>query len=273
MKNKVGSVKLALTIAGSDSGGGAGIQADLKTFFAHGLYGMSVITSVTAQNTRGVFGVYDLPPDFVELQLRAIFDDLRPDVVKIGMLSNSSIIKVVAAFLRAERFEKVVLDPVMVAKGGSPLLKREAISALIDELIPLALVITPNIPEAEALTNRRIRSVSDMKDSAKIIVEEFGAKACVLKGGHLDGDPVDVLYYEGEFFEIPGERVVTKSTHGTGCTFASAISSNIALGFDVVTSVYRAKRYVTLAIKNSYPIGSGFGPVNHLWNVKINLDY
>lgn len=273
MRKNVDSIKLALTIAGSDSGGGAGIQADLKTFFAHGLHGMSVITSVTAQNTRGVFGVYDLPPDFVELQLRTIFDDLRPDVVKIGMLSNSSIIRVVAGFLRAERFERVILDPVMVAKGGSPLLKREAISALIGELVPLALVITPNIPEAEVLTGKSIRNIQDMKDSAKMIVEEFGAKACVLKGGHLEGDPIDVLYYQGEFFEIPGERVITKNTHGTGCTFASAISSNIALGFDIVTSVYRAKRYVTSAIKNSYPIGSGFGPVNHLWNVKINLDY
>lgn len=266
-------VKLALTIAGSDSGGGAGIQADLKTFFAHGLYGMSVITSVTAQNTVGVFGVHDVPGEIIYLQLNAVFEDLLPDVVKIGMLSKKEIIRVVSEFLKAKGFVNVVLDPVMVAKSGAPLLEETAIESLKRDLLPISLVVTPNIPEAMRLTGRSVRNLSSMRDAAKLIVEEFGAKSVVVKGGHLEEAPIDVFYDGKEFYEIPGERINTTNTHGTGCTFASAIASNIALGFDLLTSVLRAKRYVTGAIRKSYSIGKGFGPTNHLWNVKINLDY
>ncbi|MGB9658896.1 MAG: bifunctional hydroxymethylpyrimidine kinase/phosphomethylpyrimidine kinase [Thermosulfidibacteraceae bacterium] len=273
MRNTKGDLKLALTIAGSDSGGGAGVQADLKTFFAHGLYGMTVITSITAQNTLGVYGIHDISSEMVELQLKAIFEDLPPHVVKIGMLSNAGIIECVSDFLKGVNFEKIVLDPVMVAKGGASLLRREALEALKNKLIPISMIITPNIYEAEVLTDRKIRILDDMRVAAKMLVEEYGCRAVVVKGGHLEGDPIDVLYDGRDFYEIPGERIVTRNTHGTGCTFASALASNLALGFDLVKSVYRAKRYVMGAIKNAQPIGKGFGPTNHLWNVFVNIDY
>jgi len=261
-------MKLALTIAGSDSGGGAGIQADLKTFSAHGVYGMSVITSITAQNTMGVLGIEDISPDMVYLQMKAIFEDLYPDAVKIGMVSNESIIKMIAKGLKDYNVKNIVLDPVMISKSGSYLLKPEAVEALKEELIPLSLVVTPNLMEAGELIGREIKSVYDMKEAAKRILD-FGAKTVVVKGGHLTGDALDVFYDGKEFYEITSERIDTKNTHGTGCTFSSAIAANIALGHDLVESIKRAKAYITGAIKHSLAIGHGVGPTNHFWNIEI----
>ncbi|EGD51390.1 phosphomethylpyrimidine kinase [Thermoanaerobacter ethanolicus JW 200] len=261
-------MKLALTIAGSDSGGGAGIQADLKTFSAHGVYGMSVITSITAQNTMGVLGIEDISPDMVYLQMKTIFEDLYPDAVKIGMVSNEDIIKMVAKGLKDYNVKNIVLDPVMISKSGSYLLKPEAVEALKEELIPLSLVVTPNLMEAGELIGREIKSVYDMKEAAKRILD-FGAKTVVVKGGHLTGDALDVFFDGKEFYEITSERIDTKNTHGTGCTFSSAIAANIALGYDLVESIKRAKSYITGAIKHSLAIGHGVGPTNHFWNIEI----
>jgi len=261
-------MKLALTIAGSDSGGGAGIQADLKTFSAHGVFGMSVITSITAQNTLGVLGILDVTPEMVYLQMKAIFEDLYPDAVKIGMVSNEEIIKTIAKGLKEYGVEKVVLDPVMIAKSGDPLLKPEAMKALKEELLPLSLVVTPNLMEAKELTGMEIKNISDMKEAAKKILS-LGAKVVLVKGGHLEGEAVDVFYDGVEFYEIKAERINTKNTHGTGCTFSSAIAANLALGYDLLEAVKRAKRYITGAIKNSLSIGHGVGPTNHFWNVEF----
>lgn len=257
-------MKLALTIAGSDSGGGAGIQADIKTFSAHGVFGMSVITSVTAQNTRGVIGIEDISPEMVSLQMQAVFEDLYPDAVKIGMVSSGGIIDAIADGLKKYGPRKVVLDPVMISKGGSYLLKPEAMNALKDKLIPLSLVVTPNLMEAEALTGMVIKTPEDMREAARKIIG-LGAKSVVVKGGHLTGDALDVFYDGHKFYEITSERVNTRNTHGTGCTFSSAIAANLALGYDLIESVKRAKDYITGAIKNSLDIGHGVGPTNHFW--------
>ncbi|MDI6601562.1 MAG: bifunctional hydroxymethylpyrimidine kinase/phosphomethylpyrimidine kinase [Thermoanaerobacteraceae bacterium] len=260
-------MKLALTIAGADSGGGAGIQADIKTFSAHGVFGMSVITSVTAQNTMGVIGIEDISPEMVALQMKAVFEDLYPDAVKIGMVSSEGIIKAIAEGLKTYRPEKVVLDPVMISKSGSPLLKPEAMEALKDELIPLCLVVTPNLMEAEALTGMEIKTPGDMREAARRILD-LGAKSVVVKGGHLTGDALDILYDGQGFYEVTSERIETKNTHGTGCTFSSAIAANLAMGYDLIESVKNAKEYITGAIKNSLNIGHGVGPTNHFWRWK-----
>ena len=257
-------VPTALTIAGSDSGGGAGIQADLKTFSALGVYGMSVLTAITAQNTVAVTAVHEIPTDVIAAQIDAVISDIGADVVKTGMLGSSDIIRVVAAKVREHRLDRLVVDPVMVAKSGDRLLRDEAVAALREELLPLALVVTPNLPEAEVLVGRPVRTLGDMREAGREIVA-LGARAALMKGGHLDGDPVDVLRVGDRVVELPARRVHTKNTHGTGCTYASAIAAYLARGEGVEAAVSQAKVYLTAAIEQAYPIGrgQGHGPVHH----------
>lgn len=257
-------MKIALTIAGSDSGGGAGIQADLKTFSALEVYGMSVLTSITAQNTIGVQGVHDLPPDFVGLQIDSVMQDIGADAVKTGMLSNTQIIKIVSKKIKEYQVENLVIDPVMVAKGGDRLLREDAIEALKEDLIPLAIVVTPNLSEAEVLSGIRIRNIEDIKEAARKI-HKLGAKNVLIKGGHLlSAKAIDFLYNGESFKEFNAERIDTKNTHGTGCTLSSAIAAGLAQEKEIEEAVEIAKRYISLAIKNSLAIGHGHGPLNHL---------
>ncbi len=252
----------ALTIAGSDSGGGAGIQADLKTFAALGVHGMSAITSITAQNTLEVRAIHDVPPAVVVAQIEAVADDIGVDAAKTGMLSNAEIIRAVAATVRKYGFPLVV-DPVMIAKSGARLLRDDAIEALIKELIPLATVVTPNAREAERITGIRVKTLDDARKAAKYIVEELGAKAAVVKGGHLPGaESTDVLYHEGSFKEFRAKRIDGGCTHGTGCTFSAAIAACLAKGLSVEDSVGIAKQFVTLAIEHGTRVGRGHCPVN-----------
>jgi len=253
---------IALTIAGSDSGGGAGIQADLKTFAALGVYGACVITSVTAQNTREVTGIYDLPAEFVTLQLDTVVRDLAIDAIKTGMLSTPAIIHAVSESLASLGVEKLVVDPVMVAKGGAALLRKEAEAELVQKLLPLAYVVTPNLPEAEVLAGMSIHNLEDMEQAARRIHAK-GPKHVVIKGGHLKGPPVDVFFDGQRFQYFDGERIETKSLHGTGCTFASAIAAELAKGAEVAEAVRHAKAYITTAIRLAEPIGRGFGPTHH----------
>ncbi len=255
----------ALTIAGSDSGGGAGIQADLKTFAAHGVYGTSAITAVTAQNTTGVFGVTAMPADMVVAQIDAVAADLRPAAVKIGMLADPSVVRAVAAALRRHALAPVVLDPVMVAKGGDRLLTDDAVGALRDELLPLATVVTPNLPEAEVLTGMRARTPDDMLAIARRLVE-MGAHSALVKGGHLDGDAVDVWTDGREQLRLSSPRIETRHTHGTGCTLSSAIAANLALGRALPDAIRAAKAYVSGAITHAPGLGAGHGPLAHFWN-------
>lgn len=254
-------MKVALTIAGSDSGGGAGIQADLKTFAALHVYGTSVITSVTAQNTVEVSGIQDMPPDFVGKQIDAVFNDMKVDACKTGMLSNAEIIKVVAKKLDQYEMEKYVLDPVMVAKSGDRLLQEDAVSSLLENLVPVSYVVTPNINEASLITNMEIESIGDMEEASREIWE-MGAETVVVKGGHLEGDAVDV-FFDGDVHLLRSERIQTKNTHGTGCTFSSAIAAGLAKGEDALTAVQHAKEYITKAIKYSFSVGKGHGPTHH----------
>ncbi|MCC6177659.1 MAG: bifunctional hydroxymethylpyrimidine kinase/phosphomethylpyrimidine kinase [Chloroflexi bacterium] len=255
-------VPTALTIAGSDSGGGAGIQADLKTFSALGVYGMSVLTAITAQNTTAVTAVFEIPPEIVAAQIDAVATDIGADAVKTGMIANSEIIRVVAAKIREHNLRTLVVDPVMIAKSGDRLLREEAVAALRTDLLPLATVITPNLPEAEVLVGRPIESHEDMRSAARDIIA-LGARSVVVKGGHLQGDPVDVLYDGTRFLELPARRIETTSTHGTGCTFASAIAAYLARGESLEDAISHAKVYLTTAIERAFPIGHGHGPVNH----------
>ncbi len=258
----------ALTIAGSDSGGGAGIQADLKTFTAFSVYGMSVLTSITAQNTQAVLGIRDLPADFVELQIDAVTGDIGLDAVKTGMLSNKDIISSVAKKIKDYGVEKVVIDPVMMAKSGDSLLKSDAEKALINELLPLAYVVTPNLPEAEVISGIKASSLDEMKESA-IQIKALGPRNVLIKGGHLDWDQdaIDILYNGTDFHIYKASRIETKNTHGTGCTYSAAICAGLAKGFDVLDAVEDAKEYVTQAIKNSFDLGEGHGPLNHFWKL------
>ena len=255
-----------MTIAGSDSGGGAGIQADLKTFSALGVYGASTLTAITAQNTVAVTAVHELPTDVIAAQIDAVITDIGVDAVKTGMLSSVAIVEVVAQELKRHGIINLVVDPVMVAKSGDALLRREAVDSLRTRLLPLAAVVTPNIPEAETLTGREIVSDEDMRRAAEEIVA-MGARAVVVKGGHRDGPATD-LYYDGSRFqEFSAPRFDTVNTHGTGCTFASAVAAGLAQGKDVIDAVAQAKEYVTGAIRNSYPLGQGHGPVHHFYRV------
>ncbi len=255
-------VPTVLTIAGSDSGGGAGIQADLKTFSALGVFGMSALTAITAQNTRAVTAVFELPPDIVAAQIDAVVEDIGVDAAKTGMIANSELIRVVADKVRQHRLEPLVVDPVMVAKSGDRLLREEAVEALRGELVPLATVVTPNLPEAEVLVGRSLGSLDDMRAAAREIVG-LGARSVVVKGGHLAGDATDVFYDGERYVELTAPRVQTTSTHGTGCTLASAIAALLARGNDLEAAVRGAKSYLTAALERAYPIGGGHGPVHH----------
>jgi hydroxymethylpyrimidine/phosphomethylpyrimidine kinase len=259
-------MKLArvLTIAGSDSCGGAGIQADLKTIMALGGLGTSVITALTAQNTLGVQDIYEIPPEFVEKQFASVMADVGVDAAKTGMLTNTGILRTVAHMIRKYGIEKVVVDPVMAAKGGEALIRGGSRDALIKELIPLAFVVTPNIPEAEVLAEMRITSTSDMKEAAKVIYG-FGAKNVVVKGGHLAGDAADILYDGKKFHQFSSPRIDEKETHGTGCTFSAAIATLLAKGESVSKAVQGAKTYITRAIKTSYSIGAGYRLITHFF--------
>jgi hydroxymethylpyrimidine/phosphomethylpyrimidine kinase len=254
----------ALTIAGSDSGGGAGIQADLKTFQELKVFGMSALTAVTAQNTLGVQGVYPLSVEAVKQQIESIGTDLGTDAVKTGMLFSSEIIQAVAEKIKQFGWKNIVVDPVMIAKGGAPLLQDEAVSALKNDLLPLATVITPNIPEAEVLTEMSIRTLEDRQKAAKRL-HELGVKYVVIKGGHDEGESeaVDLLYDGEEFSYFKSKRVETKHTHGTGCTFAAAITAELAKGSNVKEAVQTAKDFIQAAIENELGIGHGHGPTNH----------
>jgi len=255
----------ALTIAGSDSGGGAGIQADLKTFAAHGIYGTSAITALTAQNTVGVQGVHVIPDDFVTAQIEAVVSDLGCDAVKTGMLANSTIVEAVAAAIESLELPNLVVDPVMVAKSGDHLLDEEAVHAVRWTLIRLARVVTPNLPEAEVLAKMSITSLADMREAARRIAM-LKPSAVVIKGGHLAGpEVVDLLLENGEFHEWIGPRIEGLNTHGTGCTFASAIAAHLARGAALKDAVPAAKAYVEGAMRHGIALGKGHRPLNHFW--------
>ncbi len=252
----------ALTVAGSDSGGGAGIQADLKTFLALGVYGMSAITALTAQNTRQVTAVHEVPPAFVAAQIDAVVEDLGADAVKTGMLANAGIIEAVADRVRRHRVRRLVVDPVMVAKSGDPLLRPDARDALVRELLPLALVVTPNLPEAEVLVKRPVRDRREMEEAARAL-HDLGAAVVVVKGGHQDTDEAADVCYDGRTVQVfRAPRLPTRNTHGTGCTFSAAIAAWLALGLDPAGAVARAKAFITDAIRQSLAIGGGRGPTN-----------
>lgn len=268
-------MKKVLTIAGSDSGGGAGVQADLKTFSARGVFGMSAITALTAQNTTGVDGVYDIPAEFVELQIKSVMDDIGADAWKTGMLSNSAIIKVVANLAKTYHLKIIVVDPVMVAKSGDLLLKEEAKRALIDELIPVASLLTPNIHETSVITDIEINSYDTVKEAAKKI-HKMGAKNVLIKGGHIEfaTDAIDILYDGKTFTEFSANRIETNNTHGTGCTYASAIAAELAKGQEIRDAIQIAKAYLTAAIDmaDNLNIGKGYGPTNHFQGKIVNVD-
>lgn len=254
---------VALTVAGSDSGGGAGIQADLKTFAAHGVYGTSALTAVTAQNTEGVSGVETMSPDFVALQITAVVEDIGADAAKTGMLATAAVISVVAEKLDEHHIEKVVVDPVMVATSGDRLLEDSAVETLKKELVPRAYIVTPNLPEAEALVGFPVNDVDSIKGAARQIVE-MGAKAVVIKGGHAGGEEsIDWLYDGRRFSRFAAPRVTSRNTHGTGCTFSAAIAAQLARGAQLEAAVRAAKRYVSAALETGLAVGRGHGPVDH----------
>lgn len=258
-------MKIALTIAGSDSSGGAGIQADIKTFQAHGVYAASAITAVTVQNTQKVYGIQEIRPDIVTGQIQCLFDDMEIHAVKIGMVSSIALIEAIAATLSANTLPPVVLDPVMISKSGYALLREDAQKALIQHLFPLADVVTPNLFEAKVLVQKDIRTLDDMKAAARQI-RDLGAKKVVVKGGHLEDEKaIDVLYDGSTFQELSSERFHTPHTHGTGCTFSSAIAANLALGKPFFEAVTLAKEYITGAIQHALAIGHGHGPTHHFY--------
>lgn len=255
-------MRTALTIAGSDCSGGAGIQADLKTMTMHGVYAMSAITALTAQNTTGVRAIQESSPEFLKQQLDAIFEDIAPDAVKIGMVSSSELIHVIADRLRYYQAKNVVIDPVMAATSGSALMKNDAVQALIDELLPLAALVTPNIPEAQVLSGLAIETKEDMMAAAKKIGDNYHC-AVLLKGGHSINDANDLLYSEGSYRWFYGKSIDNPNTHGTGCTLSSAIASNLAKGCSLETAIEKAKEYISGALSAMLDLGAGSGPMNH----------
>ncbi len=262
-------MKKVLTIAGSDCSGGAGIQADLKTFSAHGVFGMSVIVSVVAENTSRVIAIQDICPNMIKKQIDAVFEDIDVDAVKIGMLSTPVCMEAVAEKIIQYKPKNIVTDPVMYAKNGCALMQPESVDTLIKTIIPLADVLTPNIPEAEKISGLTISSIEDM-ETAAIKIQGMGCKAVVIKGGHSNGNPLDVLFDGGVFTHFETARIDTNNTHGTGCTFSSAIASQLAKGYSVKEAVGKAKAYVTTAIKHSLAIGKGNGPTHHFYDLYKN---
>ena len=263
-------MKTALTIAGSDCSGGAGIQADLKTMTMNGVYAMSAITALTAQNTTGVRAIQESTPDFLKQQLDAIFQDIYPDAVKIGMVASGQLIRVIAETLRDYDAKNVVVDPVMVATSGSALLKNDAVETLTKELLPIATLVTPNIPEAQVLSGLTIETKEDMVSAAKQIGDSYHC-AVLLKGGHSINDANDLLYANGEMVWFEGKRIDNPNTHGTGCTLSSAIASNLAKGYTLAESVQKAKDYISGALAAMLDLGKGSGPMNHAFD--LNSDY
>ncbi|MBM3933360.1 MAG: bifunctional hydroxymethylpyrimidine kinase/phosphomethylpyrimidine kinase [SAR202 cluster bacterium] len=259
------SVARVMTIAGSDSGGGAGIQADLKAFAAMGAYGTCVITAITAQNTVRVTDVLEVPDAMIRAQIDAVMSDIGTDAAKTGMLASAAIINTVAEKIREHAISNLVVDPVMVAKSGDRLLREDAIDVLRRVLIPLATVVTPNLPEAEAITGRVVKDLDQARDAARMIVEEMGAKAAVVKGGHMPGPATDTFYDGTEVRLFTAQRVSTTNTHGTGCTFASAVAGCIARGMPLKEAVGQSKKYVTEAIRSGIAVGHGSGPLNHFY--------
>ncbi len=258
------AVYKAMTIAGSDSGAGAGAQADLKTFAAFGVYGTSVITAITAQNTQRVAQVMELPPAMIAAQMDAVIQDIGASALKTGMLANAEIITVVAEKIREHGLRNLVVDPVMVAKGGDILLRKDALETLRSRLIPLATIVTPNIPEAEELTGIAVTRMKDLKDAARRLMD-MGAKNVVIKGGHRKGAAKDI-FYDGKIFrELTAARISTANTHGTGCTYSAAIAANLAKGRKLDKAVVEAKQFITRAIRNGFPIGNGHSPVHHFY--------
>ena len=256
----------ALTIAGSDSSGGAGIQADIKTMMANGVYAMSAITALTAQNTTGVTGIMEVTPEFLSLQLEAIFTDIYPDAVKTGMVSSGELIKTISATLKKYNAKNIVVDPVMVATSGAKLISDKAIEILKAELLPLATVITPNIPEAEVLSGMTIKNEEDMIKAAKAIYEKFNCNV-LLKGGHQINDANDLLYRDGRYVWFKGKRIDNPNTHGTGCTLSSAIASNLAKGENLDDAVKHAKEYISGALAAMLDLGKGSGPLAHCYTL------
>lgn len=261
-------IKKVLTIAGSDSSGGAGIQADIKTITAHKMYAMSAITALTAQNTTGVSSIFEVKPDFVGAQLDSIFTDIFPDSVKIGMVSSAEIIGVIAEKLLEYSAKNIVVDPVMVATSGSALMKNDAVNALCQKLFPLATLITPNIPEAEVLSGMDIKNENDMIKAAEKISKDF-AGAILIKGGHLVNDATDLLYQNGKPEWFSSKRIANPNTHGTGCTLSSATACGLADGLSLAESIKSAKTYLTGALKAQLDLGHGSGPLEHTYNIKL----
>lgn len=259
-------MKKVLTIAGSDSSGGAGIQADIKTITAHKMYAMSAITALTAQNTTGVYGISEVSPEFVAQQIDCIFNDIRPDSVKIGMVSSSAIIETIVQKLKEHKAENIVVDPVMVATSGSKLISDEARDTLINKLLPIATVITPNIPESEVLCGFEIKDEDGMVRAAEKIAESFKG-AILVKGGHLVNDAIDLLYENGKSSWFSSERIDNPNTHGTGCTLSSAIACNLAAGYSLEDSIRNAKEYLTGALRAMLDLGKGSGPLDHMYRI------
>ena len=259
-------MKTALTIAGSDSSGGAGIQADLKTMTMNGVYAMSAITALTAQNTTGVRGILEVPPEFLCQQIDAVFEDIRPDAVKVGMVASRPLIEAIAQRLRFYGAERVVVDPVMVATSGARLMEENAVETLKAELLPLAAVVTPNIPEAEILSGLTIATAEDMEAAARVISERYHC-AVLCKGGHRVNDANDLLYADGTVRWFRGRRIQNPNTHGTGCTLSSAIAANLAKGDDLPRAVERAKKYISGALAAMLDLGQGSGPMDHAFDL------
>jgi len=260
-------MKTALTIAGSDCSGGAGIQADIKTMTMNGVYAMSAITALTAQNTTGVRGIQEMSPDFMKQQLDAVFEDIYPDAVKIGMVSSRELISVISDRLKYHRAKNIVADPVMVATSGSSLMKTDAVKTLMDALLPIVTLVTPNIPEGEVLSGISIKNKEDMQKAAKAIGDTYGC-AVLLKGGHSINDANDLLYENGEYYWFEGKRIDNPNTHGTGCTLSSAIAANLAKGFTLAQSIQRAKEYISCALLAMLDLGKGSGPIKHNFNLQ-----
>ena len=258
------SIRKALTIAGSDSGAGAGIQADLKTFAALGVYGTSAITAITAQNTIGVTQIFELSPKLVAAQMDAVIEDIGAHAVKTGMLANAAIIEIVAKKISEHHLKNLVVDPVMVATSGDLLIKKNAVAALCSRLIPLATIVTPNIPEAEALAGMLLRTATDIEEAARRIVK-MGAKTVVIKGGHRRGPATDLFYDGKQFRELRAARIRSRHTHGTGCTFSAAIAANLAKGEKLERAVANAKTFITDAIRYGFAVGAGHSPVHHFY--------